>query len=42
VDEDPHVVCTLFKRYLRGMGVPLFTYEHYDMFIAADSMELGM
>lgn len=35
--EDPHVVCALFKRYLRGMEVPLFTNEHYDMFIAADN-----
>lgn len=35
--EDPHVVATLLKRYLRGMVIPLFTHEHYDMFIAVDS-----
>ncbi|KYQ99866.1 RhoGAP domain-containing protein [Tieghemostelium lacteum] len=35
---EPHVVASLLKAYLRELKDPLLTFEHYDMFIACESI----
>ncbi|KAF2074052.1 hypothetical protein CYY_004621 [Polysphondylium violaceum] len=35
---EPHVVASLLKCYLRELRDPLLTFEHYDMFIACESI----
>ncbi|KAM9998216.1 hypothetical protein ACTFIY_007861 [Dictyostelium cf. discoideum] len=36
--HEAHVVASLLKAYLRELKVPLCTFEHYDMFIACESI----
>ncbi|KAK5584730.1 hypothetical protein RB653_006347 [Dictyostelium firmibasis] len=36
--HEAHVVASLLKAYLRELKVPLCTFEHYDMFIACESV----
>eukprot|EP01132_Coremiostelium_polycephalum_P005433 gene5433-6777_t len=35
---EPHVVASLLKLYLRELKDPLLTFEHYDMFVACESI----
>lgn len=37
--ENPHNIACLLKLYLRELPQPLFTFEFYDCFIAADSIK---
>lgn len=37
-ESDPHCVAGLLKLYLRELPEPLCTYDLYDQFIAASSM----
>ncbi|EFA74895.1 pleckstrin domain-containing protein [Heterostelium album PN500] len=38
-ENDPHAIAGLLKLYLRELPEPLLTYERYDKFIAAQSMD---
>eukprot|EP01133_Synstelium_polycarpum_P016008 gene16008-19046_t len=38
-EVDPHAIAGLLKLYLRELPEPLLTYDRYDKFIAAQSME---
>ena len=32
-DDDPHLVCSIFKQYLRDLPEPVIPYKYYQDFI---------
>jgi len=38
-ESDPHAVAGLFKLYFRELPAPVMTWEHYDDFIIAESIQ---